>query len=575
MRPVQRFPLPGWLGSRWRSVAAGVLTVLAALLVLLALNIPIQVIPEEVDRDTFVPLPLNSFVRLPLEALVFFVVVLALPARLGRVRTALAIVAGIVLGLSSISKILDIGFGQALNRPFDPLIDWTYAGSLVELLRDSFGDGPGTVLLVLGALLAVALLVLLPLALLRLTRLAVRHRRRAWQTLAALVSLWLVLALLDVRGDTRELASSDTARYVYGQVSRIPSELRDQRRFAEAAENDPLRDVPPHQLLTGLRGKDVLFVFVESYGRVAVEGASFSPGVNAVLASGNRELEKAGFSSRSAYLTSSTFGALSWLAHATLQSGLWVDSQQRYDLLVTGSRLTLSQAFGRAGWRTVGVVPANTRDWPQGEFYDYDQIYDSRNIGYEGPRFGYPTMPDQFTLDAFQRLELAKEQRRPVMAEIDLITSHAPWSRIPRMIDQSAVGDGSVFDGMPEELPSAGDIWPDPTRIRAAYGQSIEYSLEALFTFMTTYGDDDLVVVMLGDHQPATIVSGEDAGRDVPISVISRDPDVLDAISGWGWDEGLRPEPDAPVWRMDAFRDRFLAAYGSSEETGSDAASGR
>ena len=123
--------------------------------------------------------------RLPLEALVFFAVVLALPTRLGRVRTALAIVAGIVLGLSSVSKILDIGFLEALNRPFDPLIDWRYAGSLVELVRDSFGDGPGTVLLVVGALLAVALLVLLPLAVLRVTRVAVRHRRPAWQAVAA------------------------------------------------------------------------------------------------------------------------------------------------------------------------------------------------------------------------------------------------------------------------------------------------------------------------------------------------------------------------------------------------------
>ena len=561
--------------QNWRSVAAGALTVLAALVVLLALNIPIQVVPEEVDRDTFVPLPLESFARLPLEALAFFALVLALPARLGRVRTVLAVVAGIVLALSSISRILDIGFGQALNRPFDPLIDWTYGREVVELLRDSFGAGPGTVILVVGVVLALAVLVLLPLALLRLTRLAVRHRRRAWQTLGVLVSLWLVMALLDVRGDTGELASSDTARYVYGQVSRIPSELRDQQRFAAAAENDPLREVPPHQLLTGLRGKDVLFVFVESYGRAAVEGSSFSPGVAGVLASGDRQLARAGFSSRSAYLTSSTFGALSWLAHATLQSGLWVDSQQRYDLLVTGSRLTLSQVFGRAGWRTVDVVPANTRDWPQGEFYKYDHIYDSRNIGYEGPRFGYPTMPDQFTLDALQHLELAKEDRRPLMAEVDLITSHAPWSRIPRMIDQSDVGDGSVYEGMPEELPSAGDIWPDPRRIRAAYGQSIEYSLRATLRFLTTYGDDDLVVVMLGDHQPATVVSGEDAGRDVPISVISRDPDVLDAISGWEWDEGLHPASDAPVWRMDAFRDRFLAAYGSSEETGSDAADGR
>ena len=35
---------------------------------------------------------------------------------------------------------------------------------------------------------------------------------------------------------------------------------------------------PGDQLLTGLRGKDVLLVFVESYGKVAVEGSSLSPG---------------------------------------------------------------------------------------------------------------------------------------------------------------------------------------------------------------------------------------------------------------------------------------------------------
>ena len=146
------------------------------------------------------------------------------------------------------------------------------------------------------------------------------------------------------------------------------------------------------------------------------------------------------------------------------------------------------------------------------------------------------------------------------MAEIDLITSHAPWSRTPRMIPQSAVGDGSVYDGMPETLPSETDIWPSPSRVRQAYGESIEYSLQALVSFVTAYGDDDLVLVVLGDHQPATIVSGEDAGHDVPVSVIARDPGVLRAVRHWGWDRGLRPGTDAPVWRMDRFRDRFRAA---------------
>ncbi len=560
MRAVQWGP-----GLGWRAVGARFLTVLAALLVLLALITPNRL--QELEPA--------AFVRLPLEAVVYLAVVLALPPSLGRVRALLALAAGVVLGLTAVFKFLDMGFLEALNRPFDAVIDWRYAGSLVELVRDSFGNGLGTALLVVAALAAVALLVLLPLSVLRVTRVAARHRGPASKAVAALASLWLVLAVLDVRGGAGPLASRDTAGYVYGQVSRIPSELRDQQEFAEAAEEDPLRRVAAQELLTGLRGKDVLFVFVESFGRVAVEGSSFSAGVNAVLASGTEQLKEAGFSSRSAFLTSPTFGALSWLAHATLQSGLWVDSQQRYDVLVTSSRLTLSQLFGRAGWRTVADVPANTKDWPQGAFYRYDHIYDSRNVGYEGPRFGYPTMPDQYTLDAFHRLELAQEQRRPVMAEIDLISSHAPWSRTPRMIDQSAVGDGSVYNGMPEQLPSETDIWPSPQRVQAAYGESIEYSLNALFSFVATYGDDDLVVVLLGDHQPATIVSGEDAGRDVPIAIVSRDPAVLDTISGWGWNEGLRPKPEAPVWRMDAFRDRFLAAYGSSGETGPRAASAR
>jgi hypothetical protein len=265
-------------------------------------------------------------------------------------------------------------------------------------------------------------------------------------------------------------------------------------------------------------------------------------------------------------LTSPTFGALSWLAHATLQTGLWVDSQDRYDLLVDSPRTSLSRLFGRAGWRTVASVPANTEDWPEGAFYGFDHVYDSRNVGYRGPRFGYPTMPDQFTLEAFWRAELAPRERRPVMAEIDLISSHAPWSRTPRMVDPDLVGDGSVFDGMPEQLPSEPEIWTSPERVRAAYGDAVEYSLTALLDVVARRGDGDLVVLVLGDHQPATVVSGTDADHDVPVTLLARDPAVLDRISGWGWAQGVRPDDDAPVWRMDELRDAFLEAYDAGAE---------
>lgn len=542
-----------------------VLTVLSLVLVVVALTSPNRL--EEMTP--------TALLRLPVELLVLLAVVLVLPERRSRLRRTVVLAAGAALGVLTTFKLLDVGFFQALNRPFDPMIDWRYAGSLVETVRGS-AEGPLGVLLLAGAAAAlVAALVLVPLAVVRVSRAGLRRRTATVRLVSVLLVLWLALSLLGVRAGTLPVASRDAASYAYGQVARVPSQLRDQREFARAAESDPMRDEPADRLLTGLRGKDVLFVFVESYGRVALDDPGLSPAVEDALDDGAGELRRAGFTARSAWMTSPTFGALSWLAHATLQAGLLVDSQQRYDHLVTTRRETLSSLFGRAGWRTVAAVPANTRDWPQSELYGYDHVYDSRNLGYRGPRFGYPTMPDQFTLDAFRRLELEPRDRSPVMAEIDLISSHAPWSRTPRLVAPDSVGDGSVFEGMPETLPSESDIWPDPSRVREAYAGSIAYSLGSVFSFLATARDDDLVIVMLGDHQPATIVSGEDPGQDVPVTVIAADPAVVDLISGWRWDDGLRPSDEAPVWRMDAFRDEFLAAFGPEGKTVSTPASAR
>lgn len=548
-----------------RRARAVVPTALALVVVLVALVAPTRV-------EDMTP---AAFLRLPVELLVLLAVVLALPDRMGRLRALVVAAAGAVLAVVTVFKLLDVAFIQALNRPFDPMIDWRYAGSLVETVRGSVQGWLGVVLLLAAAATLLAALVLVPLAVRRLARAAVRHRPAAVRVVAALTPLWLLLSLLGVHVGGVPVASGATASYAWGQVARIPSQLRDQRAFALAAATDPQHATPAHDLLTGLRGKDVLLVFVESYGRVALDDPGLSPGITRALDTGTQDLQRDGYESRSAYLTSPTFGALSWLAHATLQSGLWVDSQQRYDQLVTTRRETLSSLFGRAGWRTVAAVPANDRDWPQGEFYGFDRVYDARSLGYRGPRFGYPTMPDQFTLDAVHHLELAPRDRRPVMAEIDLVSSHAPWSRTPRLIAQQDVGDGSVFAGMPDTLPSESDIWPDPQRVRAAYAGAVEYSLRSVVSFLSTYDDEDLVVVMVGDHQPATIVSGEDPGHDVPITLIAQDPAVLDRVAGWDWDPGLRPSPEAPVWRMDAVRDELLAAFGPEGETGTARAGAR
>ncbi|EWT02586.1 sulfatase [Intrasporangium oryzae NRRL B-24470] len=540
-----------WRGTA-RAVGAWVTTALAVLLVWVTLTGP----------DPGGTLGLAAFARIPLEGVLLVGLVLLLPPR---ARGWTAILLGLALALLTIVRMTNAAFLASLGRPFDPLTDWSYFGAAVNLLGDSIGQSTARLALAGVVVLCVALLVLVPLALRRVGRVVNRHRVGSIRAVVALGLVWLLCAALGLQlapGTT--VASTGAVRAAYGEVGLVRAAVEDGRAFTTASAVDPFTATPGDELLTGLRGKDVLLVFVESYGRVAIEGSAERDLVDPVLDAGTTQLGRAGFSARSAFLTSPTFGGFSWLAHSTLQSGLWVNSGQRYTDVVSSDRFTLSQAFRRAGWRTVGDVPSNVYPWPVGtSFYHYDQLYDSRDVGYVGPVFGYARMPDQYALAALHRAELAKPDHRPVMAEIDLASSHAPWAPLPHLVDWAALGDGSVFDPMPAQSPSWRYVWSDPSRVRAAYAQSIAYALSAVISFIQTHPDPNLVVVMLGDHQPASIVSGQGASHDVPVTVIAHDPATLDRISPWGWQDGMRPGTGAPVWRMDTFRDRFLTAFGS------------
>jgi phosphatidylglycerophosphate synthase len=524
---------------------AVVLTLLAVVVVWLALVAPTQ---------PWLLTP-GAFVRLPLEGIVVVMLAVVLPARARRI---LPWVIGPALGLLVLVKLLDLGFFTAFDRPFNPVDDWSYASIGIETVRDTFGRTVADLVAAGAVLLAVAALVLPTLAVLRLTRVAARHRRHSLRAVATLTAAWVACwAFGAALVSGASIASTSGADLAVHEVRAVQSDLRDRARFDAEIRNDRYRATSGDRLLAGLRGKDVLLVFVESYGKLAVEGSSFSPGIDALLDAESQRLAAAGFSSRSGWLTSAVFGGGSWMAHATLQSGAWVDGPGRYDELVAGDRLTLTKAFGRAGWRTVADMPSNTRDWPEGySFYRYDKIYDRRNVGYRGPKYGFASMPDQYVLLALQRLELARPDRRPLFAEVDLVSSHTPWTRLPPLIDWSRVGDGSIFNRLPVDRAGLSDT-------QQGYARSITYSLRALFSFVERYGRENLVLVVLGDHQPSRVVTGYRPGHDVPISVIAHDPAVMRRIDGWGWVDGMRPGATEPVWPMSAFRNRFLSAFGS------------
>ncbi|MFC7277613.1 sulfatase-like hydrolase/transferase [Paractinoplanes rhizophilus] len=540
---------------RIRTISGAVLTVLAAVLVYVALVVPDAVAKPK--NGTFLEV---AFLRLPIEAIIGAAVLLALSPRW---RKPVAALFGLGLGLVVILKVVNMGFRIVLGRRFNPVLDWPLFQDGFNALSETDGRGKAIAAAVGAVVLSLLALVVCTLAVLRLTRLTVRFPGPARRTLAGLSAVWMALAISGITWFPNAPVASDTAAdLLKTTVTQVPAAIKDQRQFAYASEHDPYRNVAARDLVSGLAGKDVVIGVVESYGRSALADPGMSAIVSPALAADERKLSAAGFSAKSGWLTSSTYGGGSWLAHASFQSGLWITSQQRYRQLAASDRITLTSAFHKAGWQTVGMEPGNTVAWPEASFYGYDTVYDSRNLGYQGPRFGWSRMPDQYTLAAFQRNVYATKQR-PLMAEITLTSSHEPWTAIPRMIDWDEAGDGSVYAPMVRGAEKRGTLWGSPERTQIQYAKSIAYSVDSLISWAAKYGDKNLVLIMFGDHQPMPIVSGADAGHDVPVTIIAHDRSALERVADWNWADGLRPRAGTPVWRMDEFRDKFFAAYGT------------
>jgi phosphatidylglycerophosphate synthase len=504
-----------------------------------------------------------AFARIPVEGLVLVAVALVLPPRPRRIAAA---VAGILLVVLTFAKILNMAFYEFDDRAFNPVFDWASIASALGAIRDSIGPALTYVALAALGLGLILLACAITAATIHITSVAARHRRATVRGLAVFTAVWAVCAGLSLQLiPGSPIASTSAAGLAAAQVRATQAAVQDQRLFEQTIRSsDPEARVPASDLLTGLRGKDVVIAFVESYGQVSVQGSTFSAGIDAALRRDDASLARAGWSTQTAWLNAPSYGGTSQLAHSTLQAGVWVNSTQRYAELIGTSRFTLSDAFDRAGWHTVSDSPTNGA-WPPGKsFFHYDQLLGRYNVGYQGPTFSYSPMPDQYTLSAFQRLELAPGHK-PVMAEIDLTSSHWPWAPLPTMVPWNEVGDGSIFDPMPAKGPSRTTVERNANLERQFYGTSMQYTMQALTSWVTELNDPNLVLILLGDEEPDTPISTPGrTSHEVPISIIAHDPSVFRQIASWRWQGGLLPGGSAPLEPMNAFRNQFLDAFNTA-----------
>jgi hypothetical protein len=323
----------------------------------------------------------------------------------------------------------------------------------------------------------------------------------------------------------------------------------------------PLEATPPMDSdLSRVRDADVFLIFIESYGAATFERPEIASTVTASrnrLASAIRETGRAAFS---AYVESPTYGGSSWLAHLSLLSGVEVRDSETELRLMTQPRDTLVRAFERRGFRAVALMPGLRGSWPEGAFYGFDEIYGADRLAYRGPPFGWFAIPDQFSLDRLDALEVNRHPRPPLFVFFPTISPHFPFRPTPPyQPDWQRLSTPHPFDG--SAIVRAYALEPDWIHFAPGYAEAMSYDLATIEGYVRLHNRRELVLILVGDHQPPALVSGQGATWAVPVHVIVSRDGVADRLIAAGFRQGLDPV-GASIGRMHTLGTLLLKAFG-------------
>ena len=292
--------------------------------------------------------------------------------------------------------------------------------------------------------------------------------------------------------------------------------------------------------LARVQGADVFLFFIESYGRVTFDNPAFDARLRQPRAAFDAAIHETGRDVVSAFVTSPTFGGSSWFAHITFLSGITVGDPDVNALLMTERRPTLPTNFAQRGYRTVAMMPGLWYPWPEGAFYGFQETYNGPRMDYKGPSFGWWDMPDQFTLAKLDEQETSKTSRPPLFVFYPTTSTHTPFSPLPPyQPNWPKMLTGNPYTDAELEKAYVGE--PDYMDLGPGYADAVAYAYETFAGYLRQRAGRDYVMILIGDHQPPALVSGEGAPWDVPMHVITNRPAILDSLAAQGFTRGMTP----------------------------------
>ena len=491
--------------------------------------------------------------ELSIELAIVLLAIAAATSRFGRLSNRVLRLLGLAWVVAVIGHYADVSAEGLYGREVNLYWDLRFIPDVTALFVRAAPLWLVVVSVAVSAGVLLLMYIVLRWALKRVADASAGERRFVAALGAALVCLFVVDAI--------------ARRSVLGQFSApvIATAARQTRLVAQALTGRT--SLPPspgfESDLARVNGADVFLIFLESYGAVTFDRPQFATrlaGDRARFETAVRETKR---DVVSAFVESPTFGGSSWLAHISLMSGIEVRGPDTNALLMTQKRPTLVTTFSHRGYRTIALMPALWQLWPEGAFYNFDEIYGGRRLDYHGPQFGWFDMNDQFALARLDMVETSRAPRRPLFVFFPTITTHTPFSPTPPyQPDWTRVLSGHPYDS--GELKRAYIRQPDWLNLGPSYMDAMSYAYTTLSGYLRQRAASDFVMIVLGDHQPPALVSGEGAPWDVPVHVITNRGAVLERLRAHGFRSGIVPARPG-LGRMHTLLPIVLDAFGEHQ----------
>lgn len=467
----------------------------------------------------------------------------------------LSIHLAIAVTVLAIGRYWDVTVNAVFGRDISLYWDIQEGARLLAVAIDAVDRATMFAALLLALVAAIALFG----AIFTLTHTIVRSAREALSSPAAMVTTGLAAALV--------IANLVGVQATWPYVSKpILSDYVGQIRLIwTAASNDRLAQTlpasPPMSAdFSVLAQADVKVVFLESYGVATYDIEIIRQAVAPSREAFSKAVASHGLDVVSALVTPPTFAGGSGLSHMSLLAGIDTTDPFSYHLLLRSDRPTLLSAFRQHGYETIGVGLYSGRT-PESGFYRFDHLYGAHDLQYGGPDVGLWKVPDQFAMARVAQWHPPASEGPSRFVFFPTLASHLPFSPTPPVQN-----DWLALTGPTLTQPQASDIHDetpvDWNNLGPAYGRSLAYTFDWLSSFLGQEHPRGCVLILIGDHQPMSSVSGPDAAWEVPVHIVTDNTKILERLKAAGFVAGINPD-DRPIGRLHELTPVLLDAFSS------------